>query len=327
MKRRILTVLGMVVPLALGGTIAGAAPLLPPPPAPTKVNVAKVDDLSPTRSAVFVDSPAMGRTVQVQVLHPKGNAKRPTFYLLDGVESGNDESTWTKKTDVERFFQNKNVNVVLPVGGTGSFYTDWQRPDPVLGLNKWETFLTKELPSVLDRQFDGSGVNSIGGVSMGGQSALSLITRHPDLYRGVAAYSACPSSSDPNARQGIRATVASRGGDPNNMWGPDDNRDWVDHDPSTNAEKLRGKSIFLDVGNGMPGPYELLPTTDTGMAVIQGGPLEAAARTCSQQFRDRLTDLKIPATYNFRPFGTHSWPYWQDALHVSWPTIARSLGL
>ncbi|KAA0024588.1 alpha/beta hydrolase [Antrihabitans cavernicola] len=325
MRRRFFAVLGVVLPLAWAGT--GAAVAAPPPPlAPTSVHVAHIDALSPTRSAVFVDSPAMGRTVQVQVLHPANNSPRPSFYLLDGVESGTDESTWTKKTDIVRFFQNKNVNVVLPVGGTGSYYTDWQKPDPILGVNKWETFLTKELPPIIDGDLDGNGVNSIGGLSMGGQSALALITRHPDLYRGVAAYSACPSSTDPNAKSAIRATVASRGGNADNMWGPDDNPDWVSHDPSTNAEKLRGKSIYLDVGNGLPGPYELLPGADTGTAVIQGGPLEAAARTCTVQFQQRLAQLKIPARFNFRPYGTHSWPYWQDALHVSWPTVAASLG-
>lgn len=325
MRRRVFAMLGVIAPLVWFGTATAVAD--PPPPVrPAAAHVAKVDDLSPTRSALFIDSPSMGRTVQVQVLHPANDAPRPSFYLLDGVESGTDESTWTKKTDIVRFFQNKNVNVVLPVGGQGSYYTDWQKPDPVLGVSMWETFLTKELPPIIDSELNGNGVNSIGGLSMGGQSALALITRHPDLYRGVAAYSACPSTTDPNARSAIRATVASRGGDASNMWGQDSSPDWAGHDPVTNAEKLRGKSIYLDVGNGLPGPYELLPGTDTAAAVIQGGPLEAAARTCTLDFEKRLDKLKIPGTFNMRPYGSHTWPYWQDALHVSWPIVAASLG-
>ncbi|MDJ0114788.1 esterase family protein, partial [Rhodococcus erythropolis] len=41
---------------------------------------------------------------------------------------------------------------------------------------------------------------------------------------------------------------------------------------------------------------------------------------------DRLNALGIPATFDFKPSGTHSWGYWQDDLHNSWPMIASSMG-
>ncbi len=54
--------------------------------------------------------------------------------------------SWYNNTDVTNFFADKHVNVVLPVGGKYSMYTDWDADDPVLGRNKWQTFLTRELP-------------------------------------------------------------------------------------------------------------------------------------------------------------------------------------
>ena len=112
----------VVLALVVGG-VAYAEPAPENPPGDSAgqagAHINRIEQLSPTRSAVFVESPAMRREVQVQVLHPASSAgSRPSFYLLDGVsagsESGYSESTWTQKTDIEAFFADKNVNVVLP---------------------------------------------------------------------------------------------------------------------------------------------------------------------------------------------------------------------
>ena len=188
-------------------------------------HINRIEQLSPTRSAVFVESPAMRREVQVQVLHPASSAgSRPSFYLLDGVsagsESGYSESTWTQKTDIEAFFADKNVNVVLPVGGTGSFYTNWKNDDPNLGVNKWESFLAEELPALIDSAFSGNGTNVVGGVSMGALGAANLITHHPKLYTGLASYSGCLDNSESPSQDSVRLTVASKAGDAHQHVGP-----------------------------------------------------------------------------------------------------------
>ncbi|QBJ98703.1 esterase family protein [Rhodococcus sp. ABRD24] len=272
----------------------------------------------------------MNRVVQVQILHPKGSAPRPSLYLLDGVSAGSEsdyrESTWTQKTDTVEFFADKDVNVVLPVGGTAGFYTDWERNDPVLGENRWETFLTQELPPIVDGRFHGNGVNAIAGLSMGAQGAMTLITRNPDLYRGVAALSGCMDTGRFESQAVVRGTVVSRGGDADNMWGPWGDPTWAEHDPLLQAEQLRGKAIFISAGNGLAGPYEL-GAPDTVEKVVVGGPLEAASRWCTELFDARLRELGIPATVQLRPFGTHSWPYWQDDLRAAWPTLALALGI
>ncbi|NMM92764.1 esterase, partial [Rhodococcus sp. SRB_17] len=61
--------------------------------------------------------------------------------------------------------------------------------------------------------------------------------------------------------------------------------------------------------------------------IIVGGIIEAPVNHCTHNLAYRLSDLKIPATFDFKPTGTHSWNYWQDDLHNSWPMIARSMDI
>lgn len=286
--------------------------------------------LTDRRAAVFVRSPSMRAVVQVQVLLPApGTGPRPTLYLLDGAGGGEEshyaESTWTLRTDAVGFFADKDVNVVLPVGGTGSYYTDWLRPDPTLGRAEWETFLTRELPPVIDGRFAGNGINAIAGLSMGAHAALNLTTRHPALYAGVAAFSGCADNAQSDSKLSVRATVAWKGGDADNMWGPDGDPAWAANDPMRNAESLRGKEIYVSTGNGMIGPRDDPTTVDGLSAMTLGAALEVAALQCTRMFDDRLRQLGIPATFHYRAAGTHSWPYWQQDLHDAWPTLARAL--
>ncbi|MEU2001191.1 alpha/beta hydrolase family protein [Rhodococcus sp. NPDC019627] len=335
MRRLAFAAVGVAVSLTLSGpAFTATADPTPSPAAPRASSAASVDKIvkiTPTRSAIFVNSPAMNRVVQVQVLHPAGGAARPSLYLLDGVSAGAEsdfrESTWTQKTDVVQFFADKKVNVVLPVGGTASYYTDWHLPDPTLGVNKWETFLADELPPIIDAQFSGNGTNAVAGVSMGAMGAANLMTRHPHLYRGLAAYSGCLDNTQPSSRDSVRGTVAFKGGNPANMWGPDFDPAWAAHDPTVNAEALRGKQIYISTGNGLPGPYEMATGGDLASTIAVGGPLEAAANLCTQTFQQRLNALAIPATFVYRNSGTHSWPYWQDELRTSWPVLRGALGI
>jgi S-formylglutathione hydrolase FrmB len=39
----------------------------------------------------------------------------------------------------------------------------------------------------------------------------------------------------------------------------------------------------------------------------------------------RLAELSIPATVHLPVTGTHSWRYFQDELHRSWPTVEAGL--
>ena len=289
---------------------------------------------SPRQDTVLVYSGAMDRTIPVTVLLPRDvNRPAPTLYLLNGAGGGEDSATWDARTKYKKFFADKQVYVVTPIGGAFSYYTDWQRDDPVLGRNKWQTFLTKELPPLLDGRFRTTKAKSLAGISMAGTSVLNLAIAAPHLYRSVAGFSGCARTSDPLGQEYIRLVVADRGGgDLVNMWGPLKGPGWRANDPYLNAAKLRGTKVYMTAGTGLPGPHEQLsdPNIDGDVFTLAnqallGGLIEAAVDNCTRQTAARLTQLGIPAQVNLRPVGTHSWGYWQDDLYRTWPSIARDL--
>lgn len=67
------------------------------------------------------------------------------------------------------------------------------------------------------------------------------------------------------------------GGDPDNIFGTPDDPQWRAHDPTVHAEALRGTTIYLSVGSGVPGDHDVPGNPDLIPIVLEGGPLEAAA--------------------------------------------------
>ncbi|AZZ81217.1 esterase [Gordonia alkanivorans] len=328
--RRFRTILMTVAALlaALGFAAsppAGAAP-------GSKVIDRYADD--PQQTTLLVHSAAMDRSVAVTVLTPRDRSRpAPVLYLLNGAGGGEDSATWDARTTYKRYFADKNAYVVTPIGGAFSYYTDWQRDDPVLGRNKWQTFLTEELPPIIDEEFPTTGANALAGISMAGTSVLNLAIAAPGLYRSVAAFSGCARTSDPVGQQYIRMVVEDRGGaNMVNMWGPLDGPGWRANDPYLNAEKLRGTNVYMTSGTGLPGSHEQLgdPSIDgsafdlVNQAVVGGG-IEVAIDICTRQMVERMRSLGLPVQVNLRPTGTHSWGYWQDDLYATWPKLALDL--
>lgn len=300
---------------------------------------AYVTDVAPLAdriSRLDVYSPSMDRPIELTVFRAVDPGRpAPTLYLLNGAAGGDGGSSWFDRTDISTFFRDQQVNVVVPTGGAASYYTDWYRDDPVLGRNKWSTFLAQELPPVVDSEFGGNGKNAIAGISMAGTSVLQLAIAHPGLYSGVASYSGCAKTSDPLGRAYVKSVVDVRGhGNTVNMWGPDSDPAWIDNDAFVNAEKLRGTDIYISSGSGVPGPLDTLDGPDVAGSpsklveqLAVGALIESATDQCSRHMQTRLDALGIPATYNFRDSGTHSWGYWQSDMHDSWPLLASSMGM
>ncbi|WP_216898061.1 alpha/beta hydrolase [Nocardia alni] len=280
-----------------------------------------------------VFSAAMHKNIEVDVQRAADGA--PTLYLLNGAGGGQDQATWDKQTDVRQFLAGKNVNLVQPVGGKFSYYADWIKTDPALGVNMWMTFLTRELPPLIDRALNTNGRNALTGMSMSGTSALELPIAAPGLYSAVSALSGCAQISDPVGYNFMNTVVTAGGGDPSNMYGPQGAPMWAANDPYVHAAQLRGLNLFISSGSGLPGRYDTLNSKFLqapgvgGLANedILGGALEAAVDYCSHNMQTKLNQLGIPATYDFQPTGTHSWGYWQDEFKKSWPILARGLGL
>ncbi|APE37422.1 esterase [Nocardia mangyaensis] len=316
----------IVAAIALAVAALGAAP------AATAAPAAWIDDLrhEPDRTIdVGVYSPAMDIVTRVRVLRaadPKAPA--PTLYLLNGVGGGSD-GNWLDRTDVVEFFKDKQVNVVIPFGGAGSYFADWRADDPVLGKQRWTTFLTKELPPVIDAEFGGNGANAIAGLSMAGTSVFQLALAEPGLYRAIGSYSGCVRTSDPRGQAIVRTVVGSRLGNAANMWGPPTDPAWSANDPYLHAEALRGTEVYISSGTGIPGPFDTIDAQGDPMQLtyqlLFGASLEAVTNLCTHQLRDRLQSLGIPATVDLRPTGTHSWGYWEEDLHKSWPVFEAAL--
>ncbi|RMI30967.1 alpha/beta hydrolase [Nocardia stercoris] len=301
----------------------------------SKIDSAQLNNGRNIRLSVW--SAAMGKDITIDVQRPADTSvPRPVLYLLNGAGGGEDSASWVNQTDiVSGFLGDKNVNVVQPIGGRWSYYTDWIKDDPVLGRNKWKTFFTEELPPVIDAALGTNGVNAIAGLSTSGTTVLALPIAKPGLYKAAAAYSGCAQTSDPIGSRFVKMTVdVWGGGDTDNMWGPDGSQGWVDNDPYVHADQLRGLDLYISTGTGIPGQYDQLNGPYTlpgpgGLAnqIIIGGVIEAGVDYCTHNLVNKLNDLGIPVTANFRPTGTHSWGYWHDDFISSWPVLAQGLGI
>nr|WP_230597366.1 MULTISPECIES: alpha/beta hydrolase family protein [unclassified Rhodococcus (in: high G+C Gram-positive bacteria)] len=296
--------------------------------------VVRTEETDAVAMTAFVHSAAMDRTIPLKILRSPDRAKpSSTVYLLNGAGGGVDGMDWYTQTDVVSFFADKNVNVVTPVGGAYSYYTDWQHDDRVLGRNKWETFLTRELPPLVDQLLKTNGRNVIAGISMAATSVLNLAAHNPGLFRAVGSYSGCASTTDPLGRAYVKTVVSmALGTDVKNMWGPDDDPDWVHNDAVVNADKLRGTALYISNGSGLAGASDTFDGTNPNgpgfvllNQMVVGGAIEVATGDCTRRLKSALEKLDIPAHFELRERGTHSWGYWQDDLHNSWPMFEQAL--
>ncbi|MET7772120.1 alpha/beta hydrolase family protein [Nocardia sp. NPDC005366] len=307
----------------------------PPPPVDpkmTRTGLLSSETLGPRHERLHIASAAMRRVIDIDVLRGSGDQPRPVLYLLDGVD-GESTSGWLTKGGAAEFFADKPVDVVLTSGGTGSMYSDWERHDAALGFNRWETFLTGELPPIVESLLKSDGNRAIAGVSMGAQAAMMLAQRHPGQYRAVAGMSGCYSTADPLGHAVTAITVASRGGNADNLWGPAGSPEWAAHDTVLNAERLRGTAVYLSAASGAPTRADLVAVAESSdiadaLSVAGGGmALEAGARACTERFVARLGELRIPATVEYSDEGMHTWVDFEAQLPHAWKVLSVGLGL
>ncbi|WP_067658075.1 alpha/beta hydrolase [Nocardia harenae] len=337
MRGRVVAAMALVLIAAAGaGPPASAEPTAAT--APDGSRIERVETVDARNIVLHIHSAAMDKTVPVEVQRPADTSvPRPVLYLLNGGGGGEDGvATWAGKTDALGFLADKNVNVVTAIGGRWSYYADWERPDPVLGVNKWQTFFTEELPPIIDAALNTNGSNAIAGISMAGTSVLLLAITKPGLYKSVGAYSGCAQTSDPVGHRLVQMSVETWGGGTvENLWGPPNAPGWAANDPLVQAEKLRGTTLYLSSGGGLPGRYDRLgdpfmmgdPDNPAQLAnqIVIGGVIEAGTAYCTRNLANRLAELGIPATVAIAPEGSHSWGYWQDDLKRSWPALSAGL--
>src|SRR5690625_7813250 len=94
-------------------------------------------------------------------------------WALDGLPARYDESGWTIETNIEQYYADKNVHVIMPAGGESSFYADWAEPDNGKHY-MWETVLTQELVAILDNELRANKQRADVGHSLDGTDVVKV---------------------------------------------------------------------------------------------------------------------------------------------------------
>ncbi len=254
-------------------------------------------------------SPSMGKSIPVLVQPAKrgGNAG---LYLLDGLRATERTNAWVKDVNAARLYSKHNITLVMPVGGAGSFYADWEGPatydynNPV--KYKWETFLTRELPGYLQRNFGVSPTNnSIAGLSMGGTAAITLAGKHPRQFRQALSYSGYLNTSVPGAHTMMRLALLDSGGfNLNAMYGSMISPRRFENDPSNVISGLHGTDVYVSAASGMPGPQD---ANYPANLKVSGSILEFIAMATTRMWDAKARSQGLKFTSRYPATGIHNW--------------------
>ncbi|MGW5521962.1 alpha/beta hydrolase [Gordonia sp. NPDC003950] len=267
----------------------------------------------PTNGAFGNKSMAPGR-VNVRTWFKPGNQR--TVIMLDGMRAQYDYSGWEINTNIQELVK-RGINVVEPIGGPASFYTNWNAPSNFNGQQRrymWECVIQNRLvPALKQRGYKGkNGKYAIMGISSGGNAALSLAAHRPDLYYAAGSLSGYNFLSAPGMHTMIRLAMLDVAPAPWNvdaMWGPPWDPRWYDNDPSMLINRMHGMKIFVGSGNGLFGRYNALPNVFDDL--FKGSTLEVLAFTQAKAFEGLALINGLPVMSHYAN-GTHAWGYWQD---------------
>jgi diacylglycerol O-acyltransferase / trehalose O-mycolyltransferase len=309
----------VVLPFIAAPTAAADAP-----------RITDIQHINDRWDKVSVFSPAMNKVVVNDVFKARSSGA-PTFYLLPGIDGGDNldpggnfapgAKSWFGMTDIQGFFANKNVNVVSPLGGQFSWWTNWVNDAD----KQYQTYMTSELPPLINKQYNTNGRNAVGGLSSTGGTAVDYAVQAPGLFRAVASYSGMLNpSADPGQ---VGMTMMGGGLSADNMWGPAGGPLWIQHDPTRNAGALKGTAVYVAAsGSGNVGSVDRLPE---GFGPnFTGGLIERIVADSTKAFADAAGAAGVPITYVVRPDGSHTWGLFESEMQESWnTTVGPALGV
>ncbi|WP_257159933.1 alpha/beta hydrolase [Corynebacterium cystitidis] len=274
-----------------------------------------------------VYSPSMDRLVKNDILLPGGpdnTAARPTFYLMMGADGAAGGYSWYNSSNYQEFFADKHVNVVTPKGSVSSMQADWYEEDVATGTNKWSTYLTRELPPLVDELFHGTGRDAIAGISMSGGPALAIASLDSQRFKAAGSYSGCPSTTGVLGLSYAWSGVTMNGADPTKMWGLPGDEAWAAHSPVLHIEALRDTAVFVGSAQGVPGEIDAAPLSSRINAQMG---IEMASYACSAHFVDQARKQGLEVTWYPLVEGTHTWGVFEKLMRKSWPTIGPAIGV
>ncbi|KQB83464.1 alpha/beta hydrolase [Corynebacterium lowii] len=276
-------------------------------------------------------SPSMNKHVPVQI-RPSSEGGNGSLYLLDGLLTEGSNS-WSFNSNVRDVFNHTNITLVMPTGGRGSFYADWEAPASLLPIPaadmvnpdyRYETFLTQELPPYLEANFGVSrSNNSVMGISMGATGAMNLAAKHPDQFKQVFSLSGYLTLTVPGSYAIMGLVLLSAGGfNINNLYGSVISPKRAENDPYMNMEGLRNTDVVVVAGSGIARGDD----PKDPQSLIVGGALEQASRISTQMWGAKARGAGLVDTEIYPEFGIHNWPIWNDMVNQNRDRILRALG-
>jgi S-formylglutathione hydrolase FrmB len=214
-------------------------------------------------------------------------------------------------------------------------YSDWYNYGHY-GTPRWETFHTKEVIQLMERNYRAGSSRAAMGISSGAEGAITYAARHPGMFKFAASYSGILHLTQPGIPailMGEDVLYSGGGYDPFRIWGIPGTKQgdavWRAHDPYYLAQNLRGTSLYISAGTtGNPGPYDPknLPPAEELRDRMIAGTSEQLVGSTTVSFLKRLRQLKISATTDIYGDGWHQWAYWINEYHKAWPLIMKAIG-
>lgn len=234
-----------------------------------------------TVDTIAVYSPSMNKEIKSVVILPEGYNKGkdyPVLYLLHGY--GGNHRKWLEiKPELPEISSMYDMIVVCPDGATA-----WYWDSPVDSSLRYETFVSSELVKDIDSRYrtisDKSG-RAITGYSMGGEGALWLAFRHPEVF------GACGSTSG-----GVDIRPFPDNWDIKKSLG----------EYSDNPENWESHTIA-----------SLLPYVKSGMPIIIDCGTSDFFYPVNERLHEEMLYRNIRHEYITRP-GIHDEPYWSISI-------------
>lgn len=235
---------------------------------------------------IYVYSNSMSKDIPAVVVTPNkySSSKRyPVVYMLHGYSGSYRDTFLRDDSPAEKLADALGMILVMPDGGFSSWYFD----SPIDPTYRYETFISRELVSHIDKNFftinEPKG-RAVTGLSMGGHGALYLAFRHQDVFGAAGSMSGgvdirpFPLNWDMAKRLGSYAEY------PEN---------WEKNTVINLLHLLTAGSLSIIFDCG------------TGDFFYQAN--------C--RLHENLLYMKIPHQFTSRP-GGHDWKYWSDSVEA-----------
>ena len=238
------------------------------------------------------------QTTMNVILPESGKGPFPVFYLLHGLSD--DHTTWTRRSNIERYVAGLPLIVVMPFGHRGWYSNSHANPQ-----ERHEDHIVKDVVGIVDRMFPtiaGREGRVLGGLSMGGYGAVKLALKYPNMFCSAVSHSGATHLPVHHLMQ----------------------------EPEKHKESIRDcRAIFGPDWEGGPNDCVALakrcPKKLRPQIRFDCGKKDFLLRM-NREFHRELTGLNYPHEYREFP-GGHEWGYWDEHVLGAIAFHRRVLGI